>query len=463
MTATARDWEELLRGPRSYSVQAPTERQAVFLASTAREALFGGAAGGGKSSALLMAALEHVHVPGYAALVLRRTYADLALPGAIMARSHEWLAGTDAQWNGTDKRWTFPSGATLSFGYLDTDRDRFRYQGAELQCLCFDEATQFPEAWYRYLLSRLRKPSTGELARVPLRSRLATNPGGVGHEWVRRRFVESTDPERVFVPSLLSDNPHLDQAAYRAQLDLLDAHTRRQLLEGEWVNDPGGLVYPFDEARNVADAAPPLTQYVLGIDFGVVDATAFTVLGWAAHDPTVWIVESYGRSGMSPSDAADEVRALMGRYTFERIVGDVGGLGKAFAEEMRSRHSLPIEAAEKHNKRGYQSLMVGDLERGRIRVIRATCTQLIDEWRELPWTEDRQREADGFENHCSDSALYGWRAAHAFLETPKAAAPKPGSREAELAAFEERRKRATEDREREFWQRASGEGEWWRR
>ncbi|MDQ5980314.1 MAG: hypothetical protein QG602_3290 [Verrucomicrobiota bacterium] len=334
------------------------------------------------------------------------------------------------------------------------------YPGLIARNCGFDEATQFPESWYRYLLSRLRRR---EGVNVPLRARLATNPGGIGHEWVKRRFIDSDDPERAFVPSLLSDNPHLDQAAYRAQLELLDLHTKRQLLHGEWVNDPGGLVYPFDEARTLADQAPPLTQYVLGIDFGVVDATAFTVLGWAAHDPTVWIVESYGRSGMSPSDAADEVRALMERYRFERIVGDVGGLGKAFAEEMRSRHSLPIEAAEKHNKRGYQSLMVGDLERGRIRVIRATCTQLIDEWRELPWTADRSRQAEGFEDHAADSALYGWRAAHAFLETPRATAPKPGSREAELAAFEERRRKATEERERDFWQRASGEGEWWRR
>jgi hypothetical protein len=423
--------------------------------------LYGGAAGGGKSSALLMAALQHVHVPGYAALILRRTHRDLALPGAIMDRSHDWLGGTDAQWNGLEKRWTFPSGATLTFGYLDTDRDRYRYQGAEVQFVAFDEATQFPEAWYRYLLSRLRR---ADGVQVPLRARLATNPGGIGHEWVRRRFVESDDPERIFIPARLEDNPHLDQVAYRAQLELLDAHTRRQLLLGEWVNDPGGLVYPFDEARTLADEAPQLDEYVLGIDFGVIDATAFTVLGWARHDPTIWIVESYGRSGMSPTDAADEVRALAARYKFSRMVGDVGGLGKAFAEEMRSRHQLPIEAADKHNKRGYQSLMVGDLDRGRIRVLRATCRQLVDEWRELPWTQDRTKEADGFANHCADSALYGWRAAHAYLEQAKPAKALPGTKEAERESFEERRRKATEEREQQFWQRASGGGgDWWRR
>lgn len=452
--------------PRSYSPQEPTERQRTFLESTAREALYGGAAGGGKSSALLMAALEHVHVPGYAALILRRTFADLSLPGAIMDRSHDWLRGTDARWNGLEKRWTFPSGATLTFGYLDTDKDRFRYQGAELQCICFDELTQFPEAWYRYLLSRLRRL---EGSPIPLRVRSATNPGGIGHEWVRRRFVESDDAERAFMPAQLADNPHVDQVAYRAQLELLDSHTKRQLLHGEWVNDPSGLVYPFDEARNVAAAAPEnLSTHILGLDFGVSDATAFTVLGWAEHDPVVWVVESYGRSGMSPSDAAEEVAALSARYTFERIIGDVGGLGKAFAQEMTTRHLIPIEAAEKHNKRGYQALFVGDLDRGRIRVVKGTCSELLTEWRELPWTEDRTKESDGFDNHRADATLYGWRAARAYQEQAQPKKPEPGTKEAAEAEFQERRERAEREREereeRGFWQGAgTANDEWWRK
>ena len=100
---------EARTSPASFIPQAPTAKQAEFLAFDGLEALYGGAAGGGKSSALLMAALQYVHVPGYAALILRRTYADLSLPGAIMDRAHEWLQGTGATWNGTEKRWTFPS------------------------------------------------------------------------------------------------------------------------------------------------------------------------------------------------------------------------------------------------------------------------------------------------------------------------------------------------------------------
>jgi hypothetical protein len=244
---------EARESPRAFVPQSATTKQAEFLSLDCLEALYGGAAGGGKSSALLMAALQYVHVPGYAALILRRTYADLSLPGAIMDRAHDWLQGTGAAWNGTEKRWTFPSGAVLQFGYCETSRDVYRYQGAELQFVGWDEATQFPEQPYRYLLSRLRRIKGSE---IPLRSRCASNPGGVGHAWVFRRFVESTDPQRRFVPALLDDNPHLDADEYRRSLAQLDANTRRQLEQGVWVQDASGLVYRFDENKNLVDRLP---------------------------------------------------------------------------------------------------------------------------------------------------------------------------------------------------------------
>ncbi len=125
-----------------YIPHEPTEKQALFLLHDhIPEILYGGSAGGGKSDALLMAALQYVDEPGYAALLLRRTYADLSLPGAIMSRSFEWLSGTDAVWHDKEKTWIFPSGATLSFGYLDGPRDHYRYQGSEFQ-FCVEKGTK---------------------------------------------------------------------------------------------------------------------------------------------------------------------------------------------------------------------------------------------------------------------------------------------------------------------------------
>lgn len=413
---------------RGYVPHTPHPRQAEFLALDTREALYGGAAGGGKSDALLMAALEYVHVPSYAAILFRRTYADLALPGAIMDRAKEWLEGTDATWNDRDKRWTFPSGATLSFGYLDTDKDRFRYQSAEFQFIGFDELTQFPEGWYRYLFSRLRRLHG---VSVPLRMRGATNPGGIGHEWVRRRFVAEPTLERPFIPARLADNPSLDADAYRLSLVELDTTTRAQLLEGVWVRDAEGLVYRFSEERNAIPKAPELQKFVLGIDYGARSPTAFVVMGWRVGDPTVYVLRAWKEPGLSPSAAAGRVKELGQSFKFAKIIGDTGGLGAGYAEEARDRFKLPIEPAEKQNKLGYIKLLNGDLERGRVKVVAAECAQLTTEWLELPWHEDQDREASGFDNHCADAMLYGWRAAWAhFAPDLEPAAPLPTDYEA---------------------------------
>jgi predicted phage terminase large subunit-like protein len=203
--------------------------------------MYGGAAGGGKSDALLMAAAQYVHLPGYAALLLRATFRDLQQPNALIPRSKAWWSGK-AQWHSKDMRWTFPSGATITFGYLERDDDVYQYQGAELQFIGIDELTQHSEWRYRYLFSRLRKPVDGHLANVPLRIRSGSNPGGAGHEWVYKRFIDQRTraPGAVFLPALLQDNPSLDREQYLASLAHLDPITRKQLEEGDWNAIAGG-------------------------------------------------------------------------------------------------------------------------------------------------------------------------------------------------------------------------------
>jgi predicted phage terminase large subunit-like protein len=234
-----------------YIPHPPHPKQAEFLAVDTLEALYGGAAGGGKSDALLMSALEYVDVPGYSALLLRRTYADLAKPDALIPRSKQWLYPTGAKWNEQQKQWTFPSGATLSFGYLEHEDDKYHYQGSAYQFIGWDELTQFLETQYTYLFSRCRRPTElsefPELAGVPLRIRAASNPGGVGHEWVKTRFAIDADgghdPKRPFIPARLEDNPSLDEESYDATLSELDLVTRTQLRHGDWEIGAAGNVF----------------------------------------------------------------------------------------------------------------------------------------------------------------------------------------------------------------------------
>src|SRR5262249_9514350 len=104
----------------------PTPHQQAFLDLTCQEALYGGAAGGGKSNALLMGALRYVDVPGYSALLLRRTYKDLNQPGALMDRAHDWLRDSGAKWDHENKAYHFPSSAVLKFGYLENENDKYQ-------------------------------------------------------------------------------------------------------------------------------------------------------------------------------------------------------------------------------------------------------------------------------------------------------------------------------------------------
>jgi predicted phage terminase large subunit-like protein len=231
------DWESIHKWlqPKGseYWVEEPSLTQKVFLKTTAQEVLFGGAAGGGKSSALLMAALQYVDIPSYSAILFRRTYADLALPGALMDRFRDWISNyEDIHWNANQYTATFPSGARITFGYLNNSQDYLRYKGSEFQFIGMDEVTEIREADYRYLFSRLRRPSTGPLSQVPLRMRAATNPAP---NWVRQRFlVEGNEKGRIFVPSKLTDNPGIDPDSYRAVLAELDPVERKRLEFGDW-------------------------------------------------------------------------------------------------------------------------------------------------------------------------------------------------------------------------------------
>ena len=272
-----------------FIIHAPFQQQMYFLSDVREELMYGGMAGGGKSDALLMSALMYCdYNPNdepvtYDALILRRTLDDLEMPNAILDRAKQWLLPFEDKglltYKDIKKKFTFVNGATLTFRYLAHNNDLNKYQGAELQFVGFDELTQFPENQYLYLHSRLRKTEDNP---IPLRMRGASNPGGVGHDWVKARFI-SPDSPCAYIPSAYTDNPYLNHDEYGKQLDKLDELTKQQLKYGNWdiimqtgllmdLNTFNNRLISFDEFK---DWKPVYTT--IGIDLASTGSDRFAM------------------------------------------------------------------------------------------------------------------------------------------------------------------------------------------
>lgn len=288
-----------------YTPHRSSPKQESFLQLDAEEAFYGGAGGGGKTDALINAALLYVDVPNYSAGLFRRTKEDMRKPGAILDRARKWFTGTAARWDADIHGFRFPSGATIHFGYAASRQEvEDRYQGSEFQYVGVDELPQWEEVVYKYLFSRLRRLKGFP---VPVRMRGAGNPGGRGAAWARARFIdharhvvtgalyrdcfaarkrgeaipeppyfesppssEAVDLARqlnrkpqgaFFVPAFAEDNPGLDREEYQVALLKLDAVTKAQIRDGDWWTVGGGKLFRPEWFRYI-EVAPKLARVV---------------------------------------------------------------------------------------------------------------------------------------------------------------------------------------------------------
>ncbi len=247
-------------------IWSPQEKQAEFMRRYEDEALYGGAAGGGKSDCAIVEALRQIKIPHYRAIILRKTYPQLS---ELIDRSKEIYPRIcrDAFFNESKHSWCFPSGAKIYFGSMAHPSDKFNYQGKRYDFIDFDELTQFTFEEYIYMLSRNRPNGPGTRCYI----RAQANPGGIGHGWVKERFVSPAPPgtticeqvkytdndgiehertrTRIFIPSTVFDNKILlrNDPGYVARLAALPEHERAALLYGDW-NSFSGQV--FTEWKN---------------------------------------------------------------------------------------------------------------------------------------------------------------------------------------------------------------------
>ena len=328
------------------------------------EALYGGAAGGGKSDCALAEALRQVHIPHYRGLILRKTFPQLT---ELMDRSTGIYpkAFPDAQFSESRHVWNFSSGAKIYFGSLQYPKDRLNYQGKRYDFIDFDELTQFRWEEYSYLFSRNRPNGPGTRCYI----RAQANPGGVGHGWVKERFITAGPPmrtiwepvsirypggreerrwkSRVFVPSSVFDNPILlnNDPAYLTRLASMPEQERRALLYGDWDSFSGQV---FTEWRNdPAHYADRRGTHVIA-PFRVPDEWRV----WRSFD---W---GYSRPFSCGWYAVDQDRRL---YRIRELYGCTGttDVGVRWEPARVARAIRRIEG-EDPNLRGRRVLGVGD-------------------------------------------------------------------------------------------------------
>ncbi len=325
----------------------PQPRQRIFMARKENEALYGGAAGGGKSDCAVAEGLRQVNIPHYRGIILRKTYPQLS---ELIDRSREiyHAAYPEAKFNEQKHCWTFPSGAKIYFGAMQHTKDRTNYQGKRYDYIDFDELTHFTWDEYSYLFSRNRPNGPGTRCYI----RAQANPGGIGHGWVKERFITAAPPltpiyeevniifpdghtekksrSRIFVPSSVFDNKILleNDPEYITRLASLPENERKALLYGDWDCFSGQV---FTEWRDNPDGyktrvnthviepfrVPSYWKIYCGFDFGY--SRPFSV-GWYAADQDgrmYRIREFYGCTGvpnegirMEPGQIAKKIRQI---------------------------------------------------------------------------------------------------------------------------------------------------------
>lgn len=307
----------------------PTARQAVAHGQLVEELLYGGAAGGGKTDYLIAEVLGTLLDVGHGAsgVIFRRTFPDLNRPSGVIHRLSERLTGRPGfSYNAGDHVWTLPTGGRLELAHLARDGDVHKYQGAEYVVLGWDQLEQFTEYQYRYLLHRLRAagPILHSMRAKGLRPRsLATaNPGGIGHAWVKGRFIDpapagrkfrpvATEDEprplrRLFVPARVDDNPHLDPS-YRDTLSALDPDTRRAMLEGDWDVYAGQRFRHFRRDVHVIEPEElPISwahPRAVGVDYGL-DAPFAALWGARLADGLVVVYREAYTAGLTAAEQA---------------------------------------------------------------------------------------------------------------------------------------------------------------
>jgi len=410
--------------------------QTDFLAADEKDVLYGGAAGGGKSFAMIVDPLRNCHRPAHRALILRRSMPELR---EMIDKSRELYpqAFPGAKFREVEKLWNFPSGAKVEFGFLERDADVYRYQGQAYSWIGFDEITHLPtEFSWNYLASRLRTTDP----EIKTYLRCTANPGGVGSHWVKKRYIEPSEHNksflgkdgltRKFIPAKLADNPYLaDDGVYEQMLKSLPPIQRRQLLEGNWDVAEGAAFVEFNTHVHVI---PPFEiplpwERVKGIDYGYASESCCLWGTIDINDGTLIIYRELYKKGLTGEELGAIITdmELVDPFSVSGVLDTAawartGTTGPTVGEALiRAGHKL--RRADKNRIQGkiqiHEFLKVRENGRPKLQIFN-TCPNLIRELQSIPLSKTNPEDVD---THASDHAYDALR--YMIMSRPRMESP----------------------------------------
>lgn len=413
----------------------PNEKQAAFFAAREKFVAYGGARGGGKSWALRRKLVGLcLCYPGICCLLLRRTLTELKA-NHIRPLLEEY--GAILSWNAGEMAFVFANGSRILCGYCSCDRDLLRYQGQEYDIIAIDEATQLREEHFCALGACLRG-----VRPFPRRMYLTCNPGGVGHAWVKRLFIDrcyragEKPKDYRFIAAQVWDNKVLlaSDEEYVQRLQSLPDRLRAAWLDGRWDVFDGQFFPEFNEQTHVFDGSVPVGMWCFGaMDYGF-DRLVFLLLS-EGEDGSLTVWEELCASGLTLGEAACRVAEICRRYTVSDITAspdlwnrrqDSGRAGIAIMQEAAALP--PMRAADNRRIAGWRVLrehLHGSDGRAPLRVARQ-CHELISCMQALlcdPRIPEDAADTPHAVTHAPEALRYAVMSRTAYTDAPAQTVP----------------------------------------
>jgi len=344
--------------------------------------------------------------------------------------------------NGTALTMTFPNSSIIWVTGVDADEDEMnKLLGKKYRLVCLDESSLYTID-LRRLVYGVLKPAVADPNASGDRGTICMM--GTSSNFTKGLYYDITtkvEPGWSLHTWTAFDNPYVAKQ-WQEELDEID--TKRPLFKetplyrqwylNEWVIDTDKLVYKFNQDRNLFEHRPPHQagwSYVLGVDLGFEDDSAFVVAAFHENDPVLYIVATYNSKGMDLTDVANKIKYFQGCYEISKVIID--GANKQGVEEMQRRHGVALTPSEKQDKVTFIELLNADLIQGYVK-IHKNATNLIQELMGLVWktTGDQidipKKEHPALPNHLCDAFLYAWRYCYQYMSEPKVVRPVMGTK-----------------------------------